>query len=173
MKPPLGWATPLTAAAFAVASSSMTAAAQAAPVSAPAAFEVAGRPAILVVHGVGAQIYECKADASGATSWAFREPIATLTQGGKTIGHHYVGPTWELADGDAVVGKQAAAAPGPTSGDVAVLKLDVVEHRGSGVLKDAKLVLRLNTHGGVLNGACPKAGELRAEPYSADYAFLR
>jgi hypothetical protein len=51
--------------------------------------------------------------------------------------------------------------------------LDVVEHRGTGILKDAKLVLRLNTHGGVLKGECPKAGELRAEPYSADYAFLR
>ena len=29
------------------------------------------------------------------------------------------------------------------------------------------------TRGGVLKGACPTAGELRAEPYSADYVFLR
>jgi hypothetical protein len=144
-----------------------------AAVSAPAAFDVADRAPILLVHAAGAQIYECKADASGATNWVFREPIATLVRDGRTIGHHYVGPTWELTDGDAVQGKQSAAAPGATPGDVALLKLDVVEHHGSGVLKDAKLVLRLNTRGGVLKGECRKAGELRAEPYSADYAFLR
>jgi Protein of unknown function (DUF3455) len=146
---------------------------QAAPVAAPAAFGVADRPAILVAHGVGAQIYECKTDASGATNWVFREPIATLVQRGATLGRHYAGPTWELSDGDVVKGKQSAAAPGATPGDIALLRLDVVEHRGTGALKDAKLVLRLNTRGGVLKGECPNAGELRAEPYSADYAFLR
>ena len=56
---------------------------------------------------------------------------------------------------------------------MALLKLDIVEHHGTGVLNDAKLVLRLNTRGGALKGECPKAGVLRAEPYSADYAFLR
>jgi hypothetical protein len=142
-------------------------------VSAPAAFDVADRAAILVVHATGAQIYECKLDASGAMNWVFREPIATLIRDGGTIGHHYVGPTWELTNGELVQGKQSAAAPGANPGDVALLKLDVAEHRGNGVLKDAKLVLRLNTRGGVLKGECLKAGELRAEPYSADYAFLR
>jgi hypothetical protein len=149
------------------------AAPQAAPVSAPAAFGVADRAVLLVVHAAGAQIYECKVDASGAANWVFREPIATLVEDGRTIGHHYVGPTWELTDGDVVQGKQSAAAPGASPGDVPLLKLDVVEHRGGGVLKDANLVLRLNTRGGALKGECPKAGELRAEPYSADYAFLR
>jgi hypothetical protein len=153
--------------------SAAPAAPQVAPVSAPAAFGVVDRAPILVVHGVGAQIYECKAAAGGALGWAFREPIATLVRGGQTVGHHYAGPTWELTGGDAVVGKQSAAAPGATADDVPLLKLDVAEHRGSGILKDAKLVLRLNTRGGVLKGACPKAGELRAAPYSADYAFLR
>jgi hypothetical protein len=56
---------------------------------------------------------------------------------------------------------------------VALLKLDVVGHQGGGALAQAKLVLRLNTSGGALSGVCPKLGELRAEPYSADYAFLR
>lgn len=149
------------------------AAPQAAPVGAPAAFDVADRPAVLVVHAAGAQIYECKAGASGATNWVFREPVATLVRGGETIGHHYVGPTWELTDGEVVKGKQSAAAPGATPGDVALLKLDIVEHHGTGLLDNAKLVLRLNTRGGALKGECPKAGELRAEPYSADYAFLR
>jgi hypothetical protein len=153
--------------------SAAAAAAQTAGVAAPAAFGVADRAPILVVHAVGAQVYECKPDASGGATWAFREPIATLVRDGRTIGHHYAGPAWELTDGDMVRGMQSAAAPGATPGDVALLKLDVVEHHGGGILKDAKLVLRLNTRGGVLKGGCPRAGDLRAEPYSADYAFLR
>jgi hypothetical protein len=171
--PNRGFSMLLTAAAFAVAGPQVAASPQAASVTAPAAFNVADRAVLLVVYGAGDQIYECKADAGGATSWVFREPVATLIRDGKTIGQHHAGPTWELTDGDAVQGKQSAAAPGATPGDVALLKLDVVAHRGSGVLKDAKLVLRLNTRGGVLKGACPRVGEVRAEPYSADYAFLR
>ncbi len=147
--------------------------AQAQTVAPPAAFGVAGRQTVLVARGVGAQIYECKADAAGASTWVFREPVGTLVLRGETIGHHYAGPTWELTDGDLVKGKQSDAAPGATPADIALLKLDVVEHRGTGALKDVTLVLRLHTHGGVLKGACPKAGELRAEPYSADYIFLR
>jgi hypothetical protein len=34
-------------------------------------------------------------------------------------------------------------------------------------------VLRLNTHGGVAQGACDKAGVLLSVPYSATYIFLR
>ena len=128
---------------------------------------------ILVVHGAGAQTYECKANDTAATMWVFREPVATLILGGGTIGHHYVGPTWELTNGEVVKGRQSAAAPGATPSNVALLKLDIVEHRGTGILEDAKLVMRLTTRGGVLKGACPTAGELRAEPYSADYVFLR
>jgi hypothetical protein len=163
----------LVAAALIDASRQTSATQQTAPVSAAAVFDVADRAAILVVHGVGAQIYECKVDANAARSWVFREPVATLIRSGETIGHHYVGPTWELTDGDVVTGKQSDAAPGATPDDVALLKLDVVDHHGNGILKDARLVLRLNTRGGVLKGACPTAGELRAQPYSADYAFLR
>ncbi|HEX4741146.1 MAG TPA: DUF3455 domain-containing protein [Caulobacteraceae bacterium] len=42
------------------------------------AFGVADRDAILVVHGAGAQTYECKAGAGGEMRWVFREPVATL-----------------------------------------------------------------------------------------------
>jgi hypothetical protein len=143
------------------------------PPAVPSNFAVAGRAVILTVHAEGAQIYQCRTDAGGRTSWVFREPIAALMSDGKTVGRHYLGPTWELADGNAVKGKVSASAPGTTAKDVTQLKLDVVERRGAGVLNDAALVLRLNTHGGALEGACDHAGEFRAEPYSADYAFLR
>ncbi len=144
----------------------------AAPVSAPAAFDVAGREPRLVVHAEGAQIYECKADAAGHATWTFREPIATLMNDGKTIGRHFAGPMWELDDGEAVKGKLVTSAPGASAADIPWLKLQVAEHRGAGLLKDVTVVLRLNTKGGNLSGPCGTAGELRAEPYSADYAFL-
>jgi hypothetical protein len=163
----------LTAVALTAASPQAAAAQQTAPATAPTVFAVADRVAILVAHGVGAQIYECKVGETAEANWVFREPVATLIVDGGTIGRHYVGPTWELTDGEIVKGKQLGAAPGTTPGDVALLKLDIVEHRGHGILEDAKLVLRLATRGGVLKGACPTAGELRAQPYSADYLFLR
>jgi hypothetical protein len=50
----------LTAVALTVASPQAAAAQQTAPASAPAVFDAADRAAILVVHGVGAPIYECK-----------------------------------------------------------------------------------------------------------------
>ena len=64
----------------------------------------AARGDILVatLQATGAQIYECRADASGEPVWQFREPIATLIADGATVGRHYAGPTWELTDGNAV-----------------------------------------------------------------------
>jgi Protein of unknown function (DUF3455) len=91
----------------------------------------------------------------------------------KTVGRHYAGPTWEDMDGNAVIGKAVADAPGTTPSDIALLKLDVVSHRGSGTLANVATVLRLNTHGGVAQGACDKAGVFLSVPYSATYIFLR
>ena len=148
------------------------ASAVAAPVVAPAAFGVEDLTPVLVAHAEGVQLYECKPDATGVTVWTLREPIAALMSDGKTVGRHYVGPTWELDDGSVIKGKLIASAPGATSSDIPLLKLSVAEHRGIGVLNDVKLVLRLNTKGGSLKGGCAVGGEFRSEPYSADYAFL-
>jgi hypothetical protein len=167
------WLFVLAVTALISASAAPVAARRTTPVSAPVAFGLAADRAILIAQGAGAQIYECKANAGGELNWAFREPVATLVVGSLTIGRHYAGPTWELTAGDVVTARQSATAPGDAPGDIPILKLDVVKHSGDGILKDAKLVLRLNTHGGLLKGECPKAGELRAEPYSAEYAFLR
>jgi hypothetical protein len=128
---------------------------------------------VLQVHAEGAQIYECKADSSGALTWQFREPIATLFADGKTVGRHFAGPSWEAADGSAVIGKVAGKAPGTTAKDIPWLKLDVSEKRGEGLLKTVTTVQRLDTHGGGFEGPCEKAGAFHVEPYSADYVFLR
>ena len=128
---------------------------------------------MLTAHAEGAQVYECKAGPDGKPAWAFREPIATLLVDGKTVGRHYAGPSWELSDGSAVVGKVAGNAPGATANDIAWLKLDVASDRGSGALTAATTVQRINTKGGKLDGACEQPGTFRSAPYSADYVFLR
>ena len=132
-----------------------------------------GEALVATVHAEGAQVYECKADASGKLAWQFREPIATLIVDGKTVGRHYAGPNWELADGSAVVGKIAGRAPGASAQDIPLLKLEVTSRRGSGQLSGITTVQRLNTKGGVAEGACDRAGAFLNVPYSADYAFHR
>ena len=92
---------------------------------------------------------------------------------GKIVGKHYAGPSWELNDSSAVVGKGVANAPGKTANDIARLKLEATTHRGRGALGDVTTVQRINTVGGKLDGACERAGETRAMPYTADYVFLR
>jgi Protein of unknown function (DUF3455) len=139
----------------------------------PEAIAAPGEAVVATFHAEGAQVYDCKVDASGKLAWAFREPIATLLRDGATVGRHYAGPNWEASDGSAVTGKAVANAPGATAGDIPWLKLDVVARRGNGVLSGVTTVQRTNTHGGVLSGACDKAGGYFSAPYSADYVFLR
>ena len=139
----------------------------------PEAIAAKGETLVTTIHAEGAQVYECKADAAGKLGWQFREPIATLLVDGKTIGRHYAGPNWELADGSAVVGKVAGRAPGATAKDIPLLKLEVVSQRGAGQLTGITTIQRLNTKGGVAEGACDTAGTFLNVPYSADYAFFK
>jgi hypothetical protein len=141
--------------------------------SLPDAIAAPGETIVLTLHAEGAQVYECKAGADGKHSWVFREPIATLLQGGKTVGRHYAGPNWEHIDGSAVVGKAVGNAPGTTPNDIPWLKLEVTSHRGSGILSGVTTVQRINTQGGKLDGGCDGAGKFQSAPYSADYVFLR
>jgi hypothetical protein len=136
-----------------------------------ASFDPAAHSTILAAHAEGAQIYECKAGASGALTWTFREPIASLIVDGKTIGRHHAGPHWALADGSIDQGKLAATVPGATATDIPLLKLEVVAHERAGALHQATLVYRVGTHGGVLSGPCSILGSFRSISYTADYLF--
>jgi len=60
----------------------------------PEAIAARGEVLVTTVHAVGAQVYECKPDSTGNLVWQFREPIATLFIGGKTVGRHFAGPGW-------------------------------------------------------------------------------
>jgi len=139
----------------------------------PEALATPGETVVLTAHAEGMQIYECKAGTDGKLAWAFREPVATLIADDKIVGRHFAGPTWQLSDGSAVVGRVAASTPGATANDIAWLKLDVVSRRGSGVLSNVTTVQRINTVGGKLDDACDRPGDSRSMPYTADYVFLR
>jgi hypothetical protein len=139
----------------------------------PSAIAVAGDMLAVTLHAEGAQIYDCKVDPEGKLGWQFREPIATLLMDGKTVGRHYAGPSWELADGSRVVGKVAASAPGTTSRDIPWLKLEATAHPETGRLAGTTMIQRINTKGGVAEGPCEPNGALLSVPYSADYVFLK
>jgi hypothetical protein len=146
----------------------------------PTTIDVSDGTVLLTVHAEGAQIYECKpapieknTSQVGAPTWQFREPIATLIVDGKSIGRHYAGPSWDHMDGTGVKGRAVASVPGATPDDIPWLKLDIVDHRGDGILSSATTVQRINTRGGMLLGQCESAGTYRSVPYSADYVFLR
>jgi hypothetical protein len=139
----------------------------------PDAIAAPGETVVLTLHAEGAQVYECKAGTDGKLSWMFREPIATLLQDGKTVGRHTAGPTWEHIDGSALTGKAVCNVPGATPTDIPWLILEVTSHRGSGILDSVTTVMRVNTQGGKLDGACDRPGAFQSAPYSADYVFLR
>jgi hypothetical protein len=137
----------------------------------PADIAVAGETPLVILSAQGAQVYECKRGPSGALAWQFREPIATLIADGKTVGRHYAGPTWELADGSVITAKVVGRAAGATVADIPLLKLETASRRGTGMIAGADVIQRLATHGGVAEGACSTAGMLLSVPYTADYAF--
>jgi hypothetical protein len=139
----------------------------------PDAIAAPGEALVATVSAVGAQIYECKANSARQLLWHFREPIATLLIAGKTVGRHYAGPNWQMTDGSSVSAKVSGRTPGASSGDIPLLKLDVVAQRGAGELRGVTTIQRINTRGGVAVGTCESAGVLLSVPYTADYAFYR
>jgi hypothetical protein len=140
----------------------------------PDAIAAPGETLVALVHAQGAQVYECKAGASGQLAWQFREPVATLLdESGKTVGRHYAGPHWELDDGSLVLAKAVGRAPGATPQDIPLLKLETTSRRGNGRLTEVSTIQRLETKGGTAGGPCSTAGALMSVPYSADYAFYR
>ena len=139
----------------------------------PEAIAVKDGAAVATLQAAGAQIYVCSRNAKGALEWTFREPVAALLQDGKTVGRHFIGPTWEFADGTHVVGKLSGKAPGKTARDIPWLKLAITETAQSGPVAGATTILRIDTKGGDFEGVCSREGDLHAEPYAATYVFVK
>jgi hypothetical protein len=95
---------------------------------------------IATVHAEGAQTYVCKQKSEDSPSqpralvWEFREPSATLSSNGMSIGRHYAGPNWDYFDGSGVKGKVVASAQEAAQPETIFLWLSSrsSEHRGDG-----------------------------------------
>ncbi len=132
---------------------------------------------ILTVNASGDQIYTCqvKSDQLNQYEWQLKAPEALLyDQQGQEVGHHYGGPSWEMADGSKVVGQLQSKVDAPEASAIPWLLLQVKSHEGDGILSAANWVQRVNTAG----GKAPQTGcdashqnqEFRVG-YSATYYF--
>lgn len=125
----------------------------------------------------GVQIYECSAgkDQPARFEWVFKAPVAELfDKTGRKIGKHYAGPTWESADGSAVVGEVKARNGGPDPNAIPWLLLGAKSNTGAGVFSQVKSIQRLQT----VEGKAPSTpcGQDNAQqvvrvPYKATYYF--
>jgi Protein of unknown function (DUF3455) len=125
-------------------------------------------------HGVGDQVYVCKAS-DGNYGWTLKAPDARLLGADRAqMGRHFAGPTWEAQDGSRVRGKMTASAPSPDGDSIPWLLVQATGHEGSGVMSQVLTIQRLNTKNGKApSGGCDAAhagSEVRA-PYEADYYF--
>ncbi len=155
-----------------IALAAIPASAQPVPVSSAEILANPGETRLLTLKATGVQIYTCTAGSDGALTWIFSEPRARLQAGGKNVGTHYAGPTWEHSDGSRIKGRPIARADAPEPRSIPWLKLTGIEGTGNGILAGVSTILRTNTRGGALSGPCTRAGKRRRQPYSSDYVFL-
>jgi hypothetical protein len=125
----------------------------------------------------GVQIYECRASKDNPTrfEWVFIAPEAELFDaGGKKIGKHYAGPTWESSDGSKVVGEVKARDDGPDANAIPWLLLSAKSAAGTGQLSRTASIQRVQTVGGKAPAdGCSQAqaGKEARVPYEARYYF--
>jgi hypothetical protein len=137
-----------------------------------------GQVMLFKVTAVGAQIYVCKAraDHPDRFEWVLKAPDADLfDEGGRRIGRHFAGPTWEaFEDGSQVIGTQIGTIPAPRDGDLPWLLLKRKAGVGKGRFSEVTYIQRVDTEGGLVpSGACDQAHqdqEARVE-YKAAYVF--
>ncbi|MGA2087831.1 MAG: DUF3455 domain-containing protein [Stellaceae bacterium] len=123
----------------------------------------------------GVQVYVCAA-AEGGFAWRLKGPEAKLFDAsGREAGTHFAGPTWQGADGSAVVGEVVANSPAPQAGAIPWLLLRAASHRGNGIFSDVNYILRVETSGGLApqsGCAADQRGAERRVPYRAVYLFF-
>jgi hypothetical protein len=98
-----------------------------------------------------------------------------LTDGAKTVGKYYAGPTWESADGSKVTGKQVAVAPN-MAGAIPLQLVKANPATGMGAMQGVSYIQRLNTQGGVAPGlpcGSTQTGMRQVVSYQADYVFYK
>jgi hypothetical protein len=126
----------------------------------------------------GTQIYVCKAEAADPDrfEWVLKAPDANLfDEGGRKIGRHFAGPTWEaLEDGSRVIGTLIEKTPAPKRGDIPWLLLKRKASVGKGRFSKVTYIQRVDTEGGIVPSTdCDKSHqdqEVRVK-YKATYVF--
>jgi hypothetical protein len=129
------------------------------------------------LHGVGVQIYECQPTKNDPAQydWVFRGPEANLlSKGGRIVGKHYAGPTWEASDGSRVVAEAVGNSPSAKPNSIPWLLLRARATSGNGLFTHVQFIQRLNTVGGsvpALGCRREQAGQQLRASYTADYLF--
>jgi uncharacterized protein DUF3455 len=133
-----------------------------------------GQALVAEAHAKGFQVYTCKND-GGKYAWTLKAPDAKLFDtGGKAVGRHFAGPTWEWSNKSQVTGKVEKSVASPDAGSVPWLLLAATGHSGEGVLSKVTYIQRLNTKGGKPPaGGCDAKHEGKGKrmAYTADYRF--
>jgi hypothetical protein len=149
------------------------------PSNVPAALApAADQDLSFTLDATGVQIYTCAATATGGYAWTFVAPDAQLflaNNDHESVGHHYVGPTWEYEDGSYVVGRKIAAASVDIT-SIPWLLLVAASHGGTsdGRMSDVTSIQRLVTSGGNAPADGCDAAHVGAEAdvlYTASYFF--
>lgn len=133
-----------------------------------------GHSPMLSVHAKGDQIYQCSLN-KGGYSWTLQAPDARLyDEQGRIVGNHYSGPVWEYKEGSRVVGRVLKKFDAAPASSISWLLVEVVAHKGKGLLSEASFINRIHTHGGLAPKSGCDANHLGSErrvAYTADYIF--
>ena len=95
-------------------------------------------------------------------------------EGGRAIGKHYAGPTWESLDGSRVLGRPISSIDSESRDAIPQLLLVATQNSASGVFANVKNIQRLQTSGGLPPKEPCQAdqlGQLVQSPYKAIYYF--
>jgi hypothetical protein len=133
-----------------------------------------GQAFFFAAHARGVQIYESqKGGIPNTYAWALKGPEANLfDNGGKRIGKHFAGPTWETRDGSKVVGKRVVSVDSPRAGDIPWLLLKS-ESASTGRMSEVSYVMRVDTFGGLAPAEAPAKERQEARvKYEATYLFF-
>jgi FtsP/CotA-like multicopper oxidase with cupredoxin domain len=135
----------------------------------------AGHRLAFSLDATGVQIYACQVSATGH-AWVLQAPEADLfNPRGRSVGTHYVGPTWEYRDASSVkASRVAGVSPDPSS--IPWLLLAATTHAGTGKMAEVTYIQRLDTVAGLAPAAATcnadHIGEVARSDYAAVYHFF-
>lgn len=137
-----------------------------------------GQEVFAQAQASGVQVYEClpRQSPAGSHAWSLRAPDATLTDGWRSLGRHYAGPTWEAPDGSRVLGEVKATAASPDPAAIPWLLLGAKATFGKGLFAQTASIQRVATGGGVAPAepcGAANANAFARVPYTATYYFYR